>query len=64
MYAYVGSRTTRERNRTRRISIFKVDAAHGTLESVDIVGNLINPSFLALSATASSSTPCMATRAK
>ncbi len=51
MYAYVGSRTTRERNaRGDGISIFQVDAAKGTLEPVDIVGNLVNPSFLALSA--------------
>jgi 6-phosphogluconolactonase len=52
MYAYVGSRTTRERNaRGEGISIFKVDAAHGTLELVDIVRNLANPSFLALNTT-------------
>ncbi|QFZ84741.1 beta-propeller fold lactonase family protein [Variovorax paradoxus] len=52
MYAYVGSRTTRERNaRGDGISIFKVDAAHGTLELVDIAGDLVNPSFLALNAT-------------
>ena len=51
MYAYVGSRTTRERNaRGDGISIFKVDAQQGTLEAVDVVKNLINPSFLALSA--------------
>lgn len=52
MYAYVGSRTTRERNaRGDGISIFKVDAAHGTLELVDIARDLVNPSFLALNAT-------------
>jgi len=51
MYAYVGSRTTRERNaRGEGISIFKVDSAKGTLEPVDVVRNLVNPSFLALSA--------------
>jgi len=51
MYAYVGSRTTRERNaRGDGISIFKVDSAKGTLEPIDIVKNLVNPSFLALSA--------------
>ena len=51
MYAYVGSRTTRERNaRGDGISIFKVDSANGTLEPIDIVKNLVNPSFLALSA--------------
>jgi 6-phosphogluconolactonase (cycloisomerase 2 family) len=50
MYAYVGSRTTRERNaRGEGISIFKVDPATGALTPVDIVRNLVNPSFLALS---------------
>lgn len=50
MYAYVGSRTTRERNaRGNGISIFKVDSGKGALEPVDIVRNLVNPSFLALS---------------
>lgn len=50
MYAYVGSRTTRERNaRGDGISIFKVDAERGILQPVDVVKNLINPSFLALS---------------
>lgn len=50
MYAYVGSRTTRERNaRGDGISIFRVDIESGTLQPVDIVKNLINPSFLALS---------------
>lgn len=51
MYAYVGSRTTRERNaRGDGISIFKVDPRNGTLEPVDVIKDLINPSFLALSA--------------
>ncbi|MGJ7491470.1 lactonase family protein [Variovorax sp. ZT4R33] len=51
MYAYVGSRTTRERNaRGDGISIFRVDTANGTLEPVDLVRGLVNPSFLALSA--------------
>lgn len=50
MYAYVGSRTTRERNaRGDGISIFKVNPANGTLVLLDIVKDLINPSFLALS---------------
>jgi len=49
-YAYVGSRTTRQRNaRGEGISIFKFDAVHGTLEPVDIVRDLVNPSFLTLS---------------
>ncbi len=51
MYAYVGSRTTRERNaRGEGISVFAVDAASGTLERVQLVGDLVNPSYLALSA--------------
>jgi 6-phosphogluconolactonase (cycloisomerase 2 family) len=51
MYAYVGSRTTRERNaRGDGISIFKLDIAHGALELVDVVSDMVNPSFLALSA--------------
>jgi 6-phosphogluconolactonase len=50
MYAYVGSRTTRERNaRGDGISIFTVDTERGTLGLVDVVGDLVNPSFLALS---------------
>jgi len=50
MYAYVGSRTTRERNaRGEGISVFKVDPERGTLQLVDIEKGLVNPSFLALS---------------
>jgi 6-phosphogluconolactonase len=50
MYAYVGSRTTRERNaRGNGISIFKLDTERGTLQLIDIVRDLVNPSFLALS---------------
>ncbi len=49
MYAYVGSRTTRERNaRGQGISVYKVDPEQGTLELVQLVGDLVNPSFLAL----------------
>lgn len=49
MYAYVGSRTTRERQaRGEGISIFDVDAASGALRLVDVVGGLFNPSFLAM----------------
>ncbi|MEG1768653.1 MAG: lactonase family protein [Comamonas sp.] len=49
MYAYVGSRTTRERQaRGDGISIFDVDAASGALRLVDVVGGLFNPSFLAM----------------
>lgn len=50
MFAYVGSRTTRERNaRGDGISVFKVDAATGDLALVQLVKDLVNPSFLALS---------------
>lgn len=50
MYAYVGSRTTKERNaRGEGISIFRVDPDDGTLELVGIERDLVNPSFLALS---------------
>jgi 6-phosphogluconolactonase len=50
MFAYVGSRTTRERNaRGDGISVFKRNAHTGALELVQLVGDLVNPSFLALS---------------
>ena len=50
MYAYVGSRTTRERNaRGEGISVFKVDPRAASLEQVQLVGGLVNPSYLALS---------------
>lgn len=49
MYAYVGSRTTKERNaRGEGISVYKVDQQKGALELVQVVGGLVNPSFLAL----------------
>ena len=52
MFAYAGSRTTRERNaRGEGISVFKVDQDHGRLELVQIVRDLVNPSFLALDRT-------------
>ena len=47
--AYVGSRTTRERNaRGEGISVYRVDVEHGGLERVQRVSDLVNPSFLAL----------------
>lgn len=50
MFAYVGSRTTRERNaRGDGISVYKVDVTNGNLELVQLVKDLVNPSFLALS---------------
>jgi 6-phosphogluconolactonase len=49
MYAYVGSRTSRERNaRGEGISVFRVDPTSGSLALVQVVGSLVNPSFLAL----------------
>lgn len=50
MYAYVGSRTTRERNaRGDGISVFRVDPDSGALELVQLASGLVNPSYLALS---------------
>jgi 6-phosphogluconolactonase len=44
--AYVGSRTTRERNaRGDGISVYAVDAASGQLTLQQVVGELINPSY-------------------
>jgi len=52
MYAYVGSRTTRERNaRGEGISVYALDQEKGTLEQVQVLGDLVNPSFLALNRT-------------
>jgi 6-phosphogluconolactonase len=48
MYAYVGSRTTSERNaRGNGITVFRV-RPEGALETVHVCGELVNPSFLAL----------------
>jgi 6-phosphogluconolactonase len=50
MFAYVGSRTTRERNaRGDGISVYQVDTQTGALNFVQLVKDLVNPSFLALS---------------
>lgn len=49
MYAYVGSRTTRARNaRGDGITVYQVDEETGTLRLVQVVEDLVNPSFLAL----------------
>ena len=49
MFAYVGSRTTRERNaRGDGISVYQCDPASGALELIQVHGDLVNPSFLAL----------------
>lgn len=51
MWAYVGSRTTRERNaRGEGLSVYAVDAQCGRLERVQLVSGLVNPSYLCLSA--------------
>jgi 6-phosphogluconolactonase (cycloisomerase 2 family) len=48
-FAYVGSRTTRERGASGEgIAIFAVDAAASRWRHLDTVGGLVNPSFLAL----------------
>lgn len=47
MFAYVGSRTTRERNaRGDGITVWRVDDTTGDLALVQTVGDLVNPSFL------------------
>lgn len=52
MFAYVGSRTTRERNaRGDGITVFQVDAKSGRLFTVQVVGDLVNPSYLTLDQT-------------
>lgn len=51
MYAYVGSRTTRERNaRGEGITVWRVDQDSGVIGRVQVVGDLVNPSYLALNA--------------
>jgi 6-phosphogluconolactonase len=51
MFAYVGSRTTRERRaRGEGLSVLRVDPANGDFERVQLLDDLVNPSFLALSA--------------
>ncbi|REE07093.1 6-phosphogluconolactonase [Paraburkholderia sp. BL27I4N3] len=50
MFAYVGSRTTRERNaHGDGISVYQVNTETGALTFVQLVKDLVNPSFLALS---------------
>lgn len=49
LFAYVGSRTTRERNaRGAGITVYSLDAESGALARLQVVGGLVNPSFLAL----------------
>ena len=48
MFAYVGSRTTRARNaRGDGISVYQCDESSGALTLLQVVGDLVNPSFLA-----------------
>src|SRR5262249_49989198 len=50
MYAYVGSFTTAQRKaRGDGIHVYRADPATGALTHVQHVGDLINPSYLALS---------------
>ena len=51
MYAYVGSRTTRERHaRGEGLSVYRIHGDSGALERVQVLGGLVNPAYLALSA--------------
>src|SRR4051812_28611467 len=48
MLAYVGSRTTKERNaRGDGINVYRVDTATGAWTHVQLLKDLVNPSFLA-----------------
>jgi len=47
-FAYTGCRTTKERSaRGKGINVYRVDPATGTWTHVQLVENLVNPSFLA-----------------
>lgn len=47
-YAYVGCRTTKERNaRGKGIKVYKIEA-NGNWKEIQIVSNLVNPSFLCM----------------
>ena len=49
MYAYIGSRTTRERNaRGDGITVCRFEPSTGQLTPTQVVGDLVNPSFLQL----------------
>lgn len=51
-FAYVGCRTTRERNaRGDGINVYRVDAPTGRWEHVQLLPGLVNPSFLAFDRT-------------
>lgn len=49
LYAYVGSRTTRERHaRGDGISVYRLNTAQTEMTLMQVVGDLVNPSFLVL----------------
>lgn len=49
MFAYVGSRTTKERNaRGEGISVYDFDPSAASLERLQVVDGLVNPSYLLL----------------
>ena len=53
-FAYVGARTTKERKaRGNGINVYRVDAKTGAWSHVQLVGDLVNPSFLAFDRTGS-----------
>lgn len=50
MYAYIGSRTSTQRNaKGEGISICEIDSTSGELIHKKTIGNLVNPSYLAIS---------------
>ncbi|MEY4417185.1 MAG: hypothetical protein RIQ53_4478 [Pseudomonadota bacterium] len=51
LIAFIGSRTTRERNaRGDGITVCAVDEASGALRPLQVLGGLVNPSYLAMAA--------------
>ena len=51
-FAYVGCRTTRERNaRGDGIAVYRIDGRNGAWEQVQLVDKLLNPSYLAFDRT-------------
>lgn len=51
MFAYIGCRTTRERNaQGQGLSVYKFDELSGKLELIQILKDLINPSYLCINA--------------
>ena len=48
-HAYIGSRTTRERNACGEgITVLRWDETQGSLDPVQVLGDLVNPSYLAI----------------